>query len=317
VARRRGTHERRFGRLGVQLIGATLCVLSIGLLLTSAHTLHSEEELLSEELDVRGNSLAELGAVACGELILGQDYPRVRSILRAIPQRDPDVVYVRPEKPDGTRIFEVHRGEDLGADVLDTSRQYGADSYAILESEPGETPSDAVLVGRITLGLSSASLAGLKAQRTRILAAEAVVSFLVIGCVLSFLLRRKVARPLESLDGQAALLGEGDLKTPVHVEADNEIGRLAHTLDVMRDNLRASYGEIRANNAELRELGHAKDRALVELERALGDANAANRAKDEFLATISHELRTPMNGIIGMTQILLATPLDEEQRGAA
>jgi len=43
-------------------------------------------------------------------------------------------------------------------------------------------------------------------------------------------------------------------------------------------------------------------------------AEAASRAKSEFVANMSHEVRTPMNGIIGMTELVLATPLEPEQR---
>src|SRR5262245_46710681 len=45
-------------------------------------------------------------------------------------------------------------------------------------------------------------------------------------------------------------------------------------------------------------------------------AEAANKAKSELLATISHELRTPMEALVAVGELLLSAPLDETQRHA-
>ena len=71
------------------------------------------------------------------------------------------------------------------------------------------------------------------------------------------------------------------------------------------------------NTLEYQAVGHditLRKEAEAALLHAKEAAEAADRAKSEFLAIVSHEIRTPINGVIGFAQILADSPLSPEQR---
>ncbi len=57
-----------------------------------------------------------------------------------------------------------------------------------------------------------------------------------------------------------------------------------------------------------------REREKKELQQAKLEALEASLLKSKFLATVSHEVRTPLNGIIGMSELLLTSPLPQEGR---
>ncbi|WP_265583967.1 response regulator [Chitinimonas koreensis] len=138
-----------------------------------------------------------------------------------------------------------------------------------------------------------------KATLQRMMAEVFVVNFgtaFLAAFALLFLIRlltRRLTRPLAQLAERMAEAERGELDVRAGTDGPRDIADMAQAFNSM-------IAVLEAREQELRE---ARDEAV-----------RFARLKAEFAATVSHEVRTPLNGVIGTLDILMATQLPAKQR---
>ncbi|WNJ99209.1 ATP-binding protein [Thalassospiraceae bacterium LMO-JJ14] len=115
-----------------------------------------------------------------------------------------------------------------------------------------------------------------------------------------FAYRRTVGRPLDKLMSSINETKGGTLGR-VDWESNDEIGRLINSYNDMQSRLDSYANELKAIHDQLEQRVKERTHALV---LARENAEDASRVKSKFLSSMSHEFRTPMNAILGFTQIL-------------
>lgn len=183
-------------------------------------------------------------------------------------------------------------------------------------------------------------------QRLKLLQRSSyLMALLFFGCAIGvtlLLLEHFFIKPLQQMTGAAERVKAGDLNQEVKSRRTDEIGALAGTFNGMLAALRQArrmeeeYArqlerqvieqtqQLQTKNAELEAALDVlqqdiarRQKVEAELITAKALADAANLAKAQFLANVTHELRTPLIGVLGMNELLAGSSLTAAQKSLA
>lgn len=259
---------------------------------------------VKHELDNKGQLIAVQLASTADYFVLTGNASIISPLTRVLLD-DKDVQFIEIEDIGGGLLYSqsdtdfINQNDTQDKGIL---RWYQADiiQYDVLQDEDDwfAKESQEKVLGQVRVGLSEAFM--VERQNEIIVHAILIAGVSLLICALvAWLSGARLARPLSKLSHTVDRLTQGDYSVRTDENASGEVRHLQEGINTLAKALEKSE--------------QVQQHYVESLISAREISDAANKAKSEFLAVMTHELRTPMNGVLGMLQLMQSTELTNEQ----
>lgn len=152
----------------------------------------------------------------------------------------------------------------------------------------------------ILLALTEARLAAF--AKTRATLVSLSVAGVLVGAAIVWFFVRRVTRPLVVLHDRAEAVGRGDFSRRIETFSNDEFGDLAQAFNQMTTNLHTSRAELERAMQQVK----TTQAQLIQREKM--------SAVGQFVAGVAHELNNPLTAVVGYSELLQHTPVDEKTK---
>jgi TMAO reductase system sensor TorS len=140
-----------------------------------------------------------------------------------------------------------------------------------------------------------------------------ILAMNILGVIgVAYLMQRLILRPIFGLLGAMRQVSDTkDFSVRIPQLGNDELGMLGRGFNDMLAQIQSRDTQLADHKTDLERQVSSRTQ---ELARAKERAEAASLAKSQFLATMSHEIRSPMSGVLGIVELMRDTPLAPEQQ---
>lgn len=275
------------------------------------------ENAMFSELEEKQKLLVRVLATALTNPVYQVDMVKIEELIRSVKEHY-DVQFVVVYDREGRVIHDGTKELALYGKLVRSisSKKLLVDKRLVVDNTGNRTSIDVPifisdeLLGGVSVGFSRdtivsaikkrkdyfLSLAERDSQKELAVMFSGALFFSLIGFVVSVFLGRTWSKPIQLLSSLTAKVGRGEYDFVIPIHRTDELGQLADAFAGMVKNLK-----------ELREKEIDQARRIQQSNADLQSTNSelvkANKAKDEFLSIMSHELKTPLNVIMGYAEL--------------